>query len=121
MVKNFLLCPVKQLNQTFNFTIPGITNQPAQKIANVVARSFGTESIFSVAINNQPIVQMNIPPVSSGALDLFAQTAQFFGNFLTNSPEFQHSLTIPQEVLVHKVGSTGLKVHARSNPIDERH
>ena len=82
--EEFSTMPGKQLNQTFNFTIPGITNQPALIISNVVARSFGTESVFSVAINSQAVAQMNVPPVSSGALDLFAQPAQTSGTFINH-------------------------------------
>ena len=113
--EEFSTMPGKQLNQTFNFTMPGITNEPALIISNVVARSFGTESSFSISINNQAVAQMNVPPVSVGALDVFAQSAQSSGTFSTTSSGIAAQFNYTQGSFGSQGWLNWFEVHARSN------
>ena len=104
----------KQLSRTFNFTIPSITNQPATIIANAVARSFATESSFAISINTQPVLQMNIPPVAAGALDLFAQTAQSSASFSVSNSSIAAQFNYTQGSFGSQGWLDWFEVHGRS-------
>ena len=74
-----------------NFSIP-ISNVQAGSgltiVSNCIARSVGTNSSFDVKVNNQSLGQINIPSVSGGTLDLFAQqaTSVFTGSSVPANP-----------------------------------
>ncbi len=77
---------------TRQFSIPAfsiVQNQPFTLISNVVARSVNVSSQFNVSLNGGALLQLNVPPISGGLYDQFAQQAQqittsnFAGNAIT--------------------------------------
>jgi hypothetical protein len=74
--EEFADAPGKSLSRNFNVNIPGTQSAPGiELVANCISRSVGTAGSFRVSLNNSVLGQMNIPPVSGGQYDLFAQTA----------------------------------------------
>jgi hypothetical protein len=72
--EEFSDAPGKTLTKNFLVNIPGIQNSsPLLFLTNCVARSIGVGSRFDIKINNQPLGQIAINPISGGFLDLFAQ------------------------------------------------
>ncbi len=72
--EEFSNAPGKTLTKNFVVNIPGIqNNSPLLLLSNCVARSVGVASRFDIKVNNQPIGQVAINPISGGQLDLFAQ------------------------------------------------
>ena len=68
--------PGRTLTRNFTVTVPNISaNSPLVLQTNCVARSVGVASRFDIRINNQPVGQLLINPVSGGVYDLFAQQA----------------------------------------------
>jgi hypothetical protein len=72
--EEFSNAPGKTLTKNFAVNIPGIqNNSPLLLLNDCVARSVGIASRFDIKINNQPVGQVAINPISGGQLDLFAQ------------------------------------------------
>lgn len=113
--EEFSAMPGKQLSRSFTFSVPGITNQPATFIANAIARSFGTGSRFNITINAIPAVQMDIPPVTSGAFDLFAQTVQSATSFSSNNSSLAVQFVYTEGSFNSQGWLNWFEVHARSN------
>lgn len=113
--EEFSTMPGKQLTQSFSVPLPSPTGEPARFITQAVARSFGNFSRFAVSINNQPVSQLDIPPVATGAFDLFAQTIQTSASFIASTSPLSVQYTYTQG----SIGSQGwlnwFEVHARSN------
>ncbi len=105
----------KQLNRTFSFLVPGITNQPATFISNTIARSFGTGSKFNITINTQPILQVDIPPVSNGSFDLFAQSILSSATFSSTSNTLAVNYSYSEGSFSSQGWLNWFEVHAHSN------
>ncbi len=74
--EEFSNLPGRSLTRNFTVSIPNMqNNSPLLLQTHCVARSVGTGSRFDIAVNNQPVTQLPINPVSGGQYDLFAQTA----------------------------------------------
>lgn len=79
--EEFANAPGKSLSRNFTINIPGIqTASGLEVVAQCVSRSVGTAGSFQLLLNNAVFGQINIPPVSGGQYDLFAQQggASFF-------------------------------------------
>jgi hypothetical protein len=79
--EEFANAPGKSLSRNFTINIPGIQSASGMEVvAQCVSRSVGATGSFQVSLNNSVLGQINIPPVSGGQYDLFAQqgTASFF-------------------------------------------
>ncbi len=113
--EEFSTMPGKQLNRSFPVLMPSITNQPGTFLANSVARSFGTGSRFNISINSIPVSQIDIPPVASGSFDLFAQTAQTSGSFISNSSSLDIQFSYSEGSFSSQGWLNWFEVHARSN------
>jgi hypothetical protein len=73
----------KPLTRTWSVNMPNMLADPASIVAACVARSFGTNSKFSVSVNNQPAMQLEVPATGTGSYDPFAMTAQASATFST--------------------------------------
>lgn len=81
--EEFSDAPGKTLNRTYTVNIPNISGQPGTIVANCLARAFGTGGRFTVRVNNQRVIQMDVAASGSGSYDPFAQTARSSGIFST--------------------------------------
>ncbi len=74
--EEFANMPGKTTTRDFTLAIPNIqNNSPLVLVSQCIARSVGAGSRFDVKINNQPLGQILINPVSGGQYDLFAQSS----------------------------------------------
>lgn len=74
--EEFANAPGKTLTRSFTVNVPSIQNNSALLLLNnCVARSVGASSSFDIKINNLPVGQITINPISGGQYDLFAQQA----------------------------------------------
>ena len=79
--EEFANTPGHSLARNFSINIPNLqTSAPITLISDCVARSVTIGSRFDVTINNQPIQQVNVPPVGGGLYDLVGQEAQAVSN-----------------------------------------
>lgn len=82
--EEFANMPGASVTRTFEVSLPGlITSQPLSLTANCMARSIGSGSRFSVSVNNNPVSELNIPPVSDGNYDPFGKVLQSRTTFTT--------------------------------------
>lgn len=94
--EEFSNAPGRTLSRTFNLPLTDLANGPASIISHAVARSINAVSRFTISINNQPIQQLNINPVSTGIYDLFVQQAQGTDNFNMGSSTAAVTITYTQ-------------------------
>lgn len=87
---DFADAPGKSKTRTFTVTIPSATADPGQITASCLARSFGVSGRFNVAVNNQAVLAMEIPPVATGPYDQFARIVESSGTFTA----VQNELTV---------------------------
>lgn len=85
--EDFAEAPGKVKTRSFTVTIPSVAPEPGLITASCLARSFGASGRFQVAVNNQPVLAMDIPPVATGPYDLFARTVQSSGSFTSAQSE----------------------------------
>jgi hypothetical protein len=93
----------KPLNRTYSVSMPNILPEPATIVAACVARSFGTNSRFSVSVNNQQAMLVDIPATGTGSYDPFAVTTQSSATFSTT----QSSLSVRFDYTPGSAGSQG--------------
>jgi hypothetical protein len=93
----------KPLTRSYSVNMPNILAEPASISAACVARSFGVASRFSVSINNQQAMQINMPATANGSYDAFAVAAQNSATFSTTQP----SLTVRFDYTPGSTGSQG--------------
>ncbi|RYY31572.1 MAG: type IX secretion system sortase PorU [Chitinophagaceae bacterium] len=77
--------PGKSLSINFVSSFPNLIPGPASISTNVVARSFNTGSRFGIAVNGQPLRQLDLPPVGNGIYDAFAQSVRADIDFSANN------------------------------------
>lgn len=74
--EEFSAMPGRVLTRDFPLGIPNILfGSPLQLRTHCISRSAGAGSSFSVAISGIPSGQINLPPIGTGAYDLFAREA----------------------------------------------
>ena len=73
----------KPLSRTYTVNMPNMLADPAAIVSACAARSFGTSSRFSININNQQAMQIEVPATGTGAYDPFAISAQSAASFST--------------------------------------
>jgi hypothetical protein len=89
--EEFANAPGKTLTKNFNLTLPNIqNNSPLLLKTNLVSRSAGAQSRFDIKVNNVPLGQQTINPVSGGQYDLFAQQ----GIFLAGTIATQNNISV---------------------------
>ena len=93
--EEFSDAPGKMVNRTWTVNIPNISAQSASIVANCVSRSFGSGSRFTVRINGQQVMQMDLAASGTGSYDPFAQMTQSSAAFSTTqsplSVQFNYS------------------------------
>jgi hypothetical protein len=77
--------PGRSLTRSFPLPLADLLPQQATIVTNVAARSVNTLSRFSIAVNNQQVQQLSVPPIGTGTYDLFAQQAEQSDNFILNT------------------------------------
>ncbi|HEU4608007.1 MAG TPA: hypothetical protein VFS31_07850, partial [Chitinophagaceae bacterium] len=85
--EEFSGAPGKTRSRTYTVAMPGTAAGPALLRSHFVARSFGAASVFNVRINNQPVLQSDIFPVTNGPYDLYAQSRVSQASFVTDQPQ----------------------------------
>ncbi|MBO9200393.1 MULTISPECIES: type IX secretion system sortase PorU [Niastella] len=93
----------KVLNHSYTVNMPNMLPDAATIRAACVARSFGTDSRFSVSINNQSAMQVNLAATGTGLYDAFATAAQSSATFSTT----QTPLTVRFDYTPGSQGSQG--------------
>ncbi|HEX2630168.1 MAG TPA: type IX secretion system sortase PorU, partial [Chitinophagaceae bacterium] len=86
--EEFANMPGKTTTRDFIFTVPNLqTTSPVTLVSQYISRSVGAPSRFDIKINNQPVGQSVVNPVSGGIYDLFAQqlTTVFNGTSASNN------------------------------------
>jgi hypothetical protein len=74
--EEFSNTPGRSLSRNFNITIPTlITGSSITIKSNCVSRSIGAGGRFDIRVNNNPVGQFGIPPISTGLYDVFAREA----------------------------------------------
>jgi hypothetical protein len=93
----------KSLSRTYTVNMPNIQSAPAAIVSACVARSFGTNSRFSISVNNQQAMQLDVPATGTGAYDPFAMQAQSTASFSTT----QSPLSVKFDYTPGSSGSQG--------------
>jgi hypothetical protein len=93
----------KTLSRTYTVNMPNIQAVPATIVSNCVARSFGTNSRFTVNINNQQAMQIEVPATGTGSYDAFAKATQSTATFSTA----QSPLSVRFDYTAGSAGSQG--------------
>jgi hypothetical protein len=101
--EEFADAPGKTRSRSYTLSIPEITGKPALLRSQLLARSIGAPSRFSIRINNQQVQQSDISPVSNGPYDLYAQTNLASNVFVPD----QSNLTIGFDYTPGSFGSQG--------------
>ena len=85
----FSNAPGRTLSKTFNLNFPNIiTTTPVDIVSSTVARSTGSNSSFSVRVNNIQILSHFLNPVGTGTYDPIATSSQTAGVFSVTQPSF---------------------------------
>jgi hypothetical protein len=72
--EEFANAPGKTQSRNFNLELAGlIATQQLSLKTNCVSRSFGAPGFFSIRVNGNPIIQLEIPEVATGPYDQFAR------------------------------------------------
>ena len=101
--EEFSDAPGKLRTRSFTVTAPEITGKPAVFRSHCMARSVGVTSRFNVRINNHPVLQSDILPVTNGAYDIYAQEILATAGFVPD----QSNLTIIYDYTPGGFGSQG--------------
>jgi len=88
--------PGRSLTRSFQLPLTDLLPQQATIVTNVAARSVNTLSRFGIAINNQQVQQLSVPPIGTGTYDLFAQQLQQADNFILSSTNSNVSISYNQ-------------------------
>ncbi len=92
------------LTRTFSVDWPGLlTNQPVKLVADLAARSIGTNSSFLGKINNQSAISVSLPAVSGNFFDRYA-TAATEANLV---PVTQSTLAVSFNFVPRATGAQG--------------
>jgi hypothetical protein len=71
--------PGRSLTRQFTVAFPNVVSTANLQLrTELVARSVGSSSRFDIRLNNQPVGQLTINPVTGGQYDLFAQSNAAF-------------------------------------------
>ena len=74
--------PGKSLTRQYSVQAPNIAGTGTIS-TNCVSRAFDANSRFTVLVNNQQVLQLDLPPTGTGAYDDFAKAARGTGSFST--------------------------------------
>jgi len=79
--EEFSNTPGHSLARKFSFNIPNLQiSSPVTVVTDCLARSVSVASRFDVSLNDQPLQQITIPPVSGGQYDAVAQETKAQAN-----------------------------------------
>jgi len=93
----------KPLTRTYSVSMPNILPDATTLAAACVARSFGSNSRFSISVNNQQAMQLDVPATGTGSYDAFATFAQSSATFSTT----QSPVTVRFDYTPGSTGSQG--------------
>jgi hypothetical protein len=89
--EEFTNAPGKTLTRNFNVNIPNIINGSTLTLkSQCIARSVGAGSHFDIRINNNPVGQAIVTPITTGLYDVFARE----GSHLANAIATQSNTTV---------------------------
>ncbi len=94
--EEFANAPGKALTRSFPVELPNYQTGAGITIrTNCIARSIGSPSRFDIRIDNQPLVQLQLNPVSGGQYDPYVQTGTVTAIAVNNaaSPVLTYSFT----------------------------
>jgi hypothetical protein len=85
--EEFSNAPGGVTTRSFTASLPNInTSEPVQFVSNVIARSNGVGSSFTVRVNNTVLLQHFIPFVGTGIYDPVASASELSGSFTATQP-----------------------------------
>ncbi len=84
--EEFSNAPGRTLTRSFNLPLEDLQQQGATLVSSVAARSVNAVSRFNFLVNNQPVQQVEVNPISTALYDLFAQQSQKADAFIMNQP-----------------------------------
>jgi hypothetical protein len=82
--EEFSSFPGRSLSRSFPLPFTDLVPQQATISTNFAARSVNTQSVFTVAVNNQQVQQVPVPQIGTALYDLFAQQAGQTSAFVLN-------------------------------------
>jgi len=86
--EEFSNTPGHSLTRNFSFSFPNFQNSfPVTVVTDCLARSVGVASRFDVSMNNQPLQQITISPVSGGQYDPVAQETKTQASTIVSSTD----------------------------------
>lgn len=94
--EEFTNAPGKTLTRSFPVTIPNYQAGAVLTLrSNMVARSVGAASRFDIRIDNQPVAQLQVNPVTGGVYDPYVQQGTVLATVINNSaaPVINYSYT----------------------------
>ena len=93
--EEFSSLPGRTLSRSFSLPFANVLPGQATLHTSVVARSVNTGSSFALSLNNQPVQQLQVPPISTGQYDLFVrettQATNFFANQISSPLRISYS------------------------------
>ena len=94
--EEFSSAPGRTLSRSFNLPLNDLLMQQATLVTSVVARSINVGSRFHFAVNNQPVQQVDINPITAALYDLFAQQERKADQFMLNQNSAILNITYQQ-------------------------
>ena len=86
--EEFSNTPGHTLTRSFSVTIPNLqTNTPVTVMSDCIARSVGAAGRLDVSVNNQPVQQISIPPISGGQYDVIAKEVSAVAGASVSQPD----------------------------------
>ncbi len=86
--EEFSNTPGHTLTRSFSVTIPNLqTNTPVTVMSDCVARSVGAAGRLDVSVNNQPVQQISISPISGGQYDVIAKEVNAVAGANVSQPD----------------------------------
>lgn len=82
--EEFSNAPGRTLTRSFNLPLEDLQQQSATLVSSVAARSVNAVSRFNFSVNNLPVQQVEVNPISTALYDLFAQQSQKADAFIMN-------------------------------------
>jgi hypothetical protein len=82
--EEFSNAPGRTLSRSFSLPLTDLLPGSATITSNVVARSVNAPSRFHISVNNQPVQQVDVNPITTALYDLFVQQSQKTDNLVFN-------------------------------------
>jgi hypothetical protein len=94
--EEFSTAPGRTLSRTFPLPLSDLLPQPATVITSLAVRSVNVPGHFTVSVNNQPVQQIDVQPISTAQYDVFAHEALTPSGLLLNGNTASVSISYSQ-------------------------